>query len=93
MSFGQMCQQDVAGLPLDERRDRGLAICTDDVGSDRSALPAFELVGFSGPPAEPDVQLSPHPALHRFMPLVRGDPLSYRSSMVSECECADSGIG
>jgi hypothetical protein len=28
-------------------------------------------VGFSGPPAEPDVRLSPHPALHRFMALVR----------------------
>jgi hypothetical protein len=49
-------------------RSVGLA---DDVGSSRSALPAFELVGFSGPPAEPDVRLSPHPALHRFMPLVR----------------------
>jgi hypothetical protein len=34
------------------------------VGSDRSALPAFRQVGFSGPPSEPDVRLSPHPALH-----------------------------
>ena len=56
---------------FDQSADRRGAVRSDDVGSDRSALPAFELVGFSGPPAEPDVRLSPHPALHRFMPLVR----------------------
>ena len=64
----------------------------DDGGSDRSALPAFELLGFSGPPAEPDVRLSPHPALHRFMPLVRVILLSRRSSMVWGCGRAGSGI-
>jgi hypothetical protein len=32
-------------------------------------LPAFELVDFSGPPAGRTCG-SPHPALHRFMPLV-----------------------
>ena len=26
-------------------------------------------MGFSGPPSEPDVRLSPHPALHMLMPL------------------------
>ena len=40
------------------------------VGSDRGALSAFRLVGFPGPPSEPDVQLPLHPALHVFMPLV-----------------------
>ena len=34
------------------------------VGSDRSARPISRWVGFSGPPSEPDVRLSPHPALH-----------------------------
>jgi len=34
------------------------------VGSDRSALPLSREVSFSGPPSEPDVRLSPHPALH-----------------------------
>ena len=40
------------------------------VGSDRGALPAFQLVGFPGPPSEPDVQLRVHPALHVLMPLL-----------------------
>ncbi|NNN14774.1 MAG: hypothetical protein HKL82_02815 [Acidimicrobiaceae bacterium] len=35
-----------------------------NVGSDRGALPASRQVGFPGPPSEPDVRLSPHPALH-----------------------------
>jgi hypothetical protein len=77
--------------PLDQRADRR-ALQSDDVGSDRSALPAFELVGFSGPPAEPDVRLSPHPALHRFMPLVRVIFPSWRLPMVWGCEHAGSGI-
>ena len=42
------------------------------VGSDRSALPASRRVGFYGPPSEPDVRLSPHPALRVFLPLGRG---------------------
>jgi hypothetical protein len=41
------------------------------VGSDRSALSVFRQVGFSGPSSEPDVRLPSHPALHRFVPLVR----------------------
>ena len=39
------------------------------VGSNRSALSAFQLVGFSGPPSEPDLRLAPHPALHVSMPV------------------------
>jgi len=66
---------------------------THDGGSDRSALPAFELVGFSGPPSEPDVRLSPHPALHGIMPLMRSSPASSHLPMAWGCECADSGIG
>ena len=89
----EMQQKNKARAAFDERADRARPSSTDDGGSDRSALPAFELVGFSGPPAEPDVQLSPHPALHRVMPVVRGDPLSCRSSMVWGFGRADSGIG
>ena len=92
-TVGKMQQKQEAGAPFNEGPDGGPTALSDNGGSDRSALPAFELVGFSGPPAEPDVQLSPHPALHRFMPVVRGDPLSCRSSMVSGCGRADSGIG
>ena len=33
------------------------------VRSDRSAVPIFRSVRFCGPPPEPDVRLSPHPAL------------------------------
>jgi hypothetical protein len=39
-----------------------------EVGSNQSALPTFPLVGFSGPPSEPDVRLPPHPALPEPMP-------------------------
>ena len=81
-----------AGRTLDQRADGGLAAGADDVGSDRSALPASQLVGFSGPPAEPDVRLSPHPALHRFMPLVRVIPPSWRSPMVWGFWRSGSGI-
>jgi hypothetical protein len=35
------------------------------VGSTRSAVPSFPVVGFSGPSPEPDVRLPPHPALHQ----------------------------
>jgi hypothetical protein len=69
--IGQVQEQRQARGPLDQRADCAATSGTEDVGSDRSAQSAFELVGFSGPPAEPDVRLSPHPALHRFMPLVR----------------------
>jgi hypothetical protein len=39
-----------------------------EVGSDRGAVPAFRLVRFPGPSPEPDVRLSPHPALHELVP-------------------------
>lgn len=71
VSFGEVAEQVESTGALHQRRDRRGVLRSDDVGSSRSALPAFELVGFSGPPAEPDVRLSPHPALHRFMLLVR----------------------
>ena len=35
------------------------------VGSDRGAVPAFPPVRFLGPPSEPDVPVSGHPALHK----------------------------
>jgi hypothetical protein len=66
-----MQQEHKATGAFDQCANSASPSSTQDVGSSRSALPAFELVGFSGPPAEPDVRLSPHPALHRFMPLVR----------------------
>jgi hypothetical protein len=36
------------------------------VGSTCGAVPAFRLVRFRRPPSEPDVRVSPHPALHEF---------------------------
>jgi len=38
------------------------------VGSDQGAVSAFQPVRFPGPPSEPDVRLSPHPALHVSVP-------------------------
>ncbi|QBI18433.1 hypothetical protein ER308_01850 [Egibacter rhizosphaerae] len=38
------------------------------VGSERGAVPGLRRVRFPAPPAEPDVRLSPHPALHKVMP-------------------------
>ena len=35
------------------------------VRSGRGAVPAFQLGRFPGPPPEPGLRLSPHPALHR----------------------------
>src|ERR1019366_10547902 len=90
--LGKMQQHHVTGGSFHQGSDRGPAVRSQDVGSDRSALPAFELVGFSGPPAEPDVRLSPHPALHRFMPLVRVILPSWRSPMVWGFWCAGSDI-
>ena len=47
-------------------------LCLDvGVGSGQSAFSAFQLLGFSGPPSEPDLQLSPHPALHKVMSVVQ----------------------
>ena len=45
-----------------------MATCRLDkerVGSDRSALRHTRDVGFSGPPSEPDVRVTTHPALHK----------------------------
>ena len=42
------------------------------VGSDRSALFASRRVGFCGPPSEPDMRLSPYPALPVFGPMSGG---------------------
>jgi hypothetical protein len=51
-------------LPLVWPDYAGLRWGPPRVGSDRSALPISRWVDFSGPPSEPDVRLSPHPALH-----------------------------
>ena len=50
-------------------------------------------MGFSGPPSEPDVQLSLHPALHVFMPLVRLVlSLGYRGGVVVHLGCGDGTV-
>jgi hypothetical protein len=49
-------------------------------------------VSFSGPPSEPDVRLSPHPALHVLTQLTPLSPVQ-DSTKVSECVCPDSGTG
>ena len=41
------------------------------VGVGPQRLAVFRSAGFCGPPSEPDVRLSPHPALRAVMPLVR----------------------
>lgn len=40
------------------------------VGSGRGAVSVFRLIRFLGPPAEPDVPVPEHPALHKSVPLV-----------------------
>jgi len=39
------------------------------VGSGRGAVSVFRLIRFLGPPAEPDVPVPEHPALHKSVPL------------------------
>jgi hypothetical protein len=39
------------------------------VGSGRGAASVFRLIRFLGPPAEPDVPVPEHPALHKSVPL------------------------
>jgi hypothetical protein len=39
------------------------------VGSDQGAVSAFRLARFPGPPAEPDMPVSEHPALHKIVSL------------------------
>ena len=76
------------GLLLDPAAaliDRGGA----EVRSTRGAVPAFRLVRFPGPPPEPDVRLSPHPALHEVVPMVMQ---VLARPTVSEC-CPGSGNG
>jgi hypothetical protein len=62
------------------------------VGSGRGAAAAFRPLRFPGPPSEPDVHVSAHPALHGFMAGVRVI-LGPRSSMGSVSECLGSGSG
>ena len=38
------------------------------VGSGRGAVSVFRLIRFFGPPAEPDVPVPEHPALHKSVP-------------------------
>src|ERR1017187_1804987 len=63
----------VVGTPFrhagHHRQDGGGAVQSLDlaVGSDQGAVSAFRLARFPGPPAEPDVPVSEHPALHRIM--------------------------
>jgi len=57
---------------------------TGKVGSAGGAVPASRLARFHRPPPEPDVRLSPHPALHAFTP-GRRVPLAVLGSTVSGC--------
>jgi hypothetical protein len=63
VSLRKMQQSDHPGLPFRERADRRALVLTDDVGSDRGAVPRLLSVRLPGPPSAPDVRLSPHPAL------------------------------
>jgi hypothetical protein len=54
-----------------------------NVGSDQGAVSASQPVRFPGPSAEPDVRLSPHRALHVFMP----------TSYAAACVCVAHGEG
>ena len=61
------------------------------VGSDTGAVPGLPRVRFPCPPAEPDVRLSPHPALHVSFPLLsRSRRLGSRGSV---CSLRGSGSG
>ena len=53
------------------------------VGSSRGAVSAFRPVRFPGPPSEPDVRLSPHPALHQAR---RNGARAAGSAVPSACE-------
>ncbi len=65
--------QDVDDLPvLVESAVEVLPPASDldvGVGSGRGAVSVFRLIRFLGPPAEPDVPVPEHPALHKFVPL------------------------
>jgi len=62
---------------------------TGQVRSTRGAVPVSRPVRFPGPPPEPDVRLSPHPALHEVVPMVIR---VLARPMVTRC-CPDSGSG
>jgi hypothetical protein len=53
---------DVAGVAQPQRETMLEGVV---IGSDQGAVSVFRLVRFPGPPTEPDVRLSPHPALHQ----------------------------
>jgi len=55
--------------PGAQREDRGGAVESLNlaVGSDQGAVSTFRLARFPGPPAEPDVPVSGHPALHKIV--------------------------
>ncbi|TQM02062.1 hypothetical protein [Pseudonocardia kunmingensis] len=61
------------GTKADDDRDyrSSTAVATAmSVGSDTGAVPGLPRVRFPCPPAEPDVRLSPHPALRMSWPLL-----------------------
>jgi hypothetical protein len=60
------------------------------VGSGQGAVPGLRPVRFPDPPAEPDVPVPEHPALHRPMPFM---PSWWWVSMGSESGCLGSGSG
>ncbi len=63
----------VDDLPVLVDRPYGVGPLAGDldvgVGSGRGAVSVFRLIGFLGPPAEPDVPVPEHPALHKSLPL------------------------
>ena len=63
------------------------------VGSGQSALSTFRPVGFSGPPSEPDVRLSPHPALHEPMRQTSGVVCLQLVSIPSTLASASISVG
>ena len=62
------------------------------VGSDRGAVLRLPSGRFPGPPSEPDVRVSTHPALHEFMPRARLVSFE-RPPMVWGFGCPGSGSG
>ena len=80
---------DVDYLPVLVDRPYGVGPLAGDldvgVGSGRGAVSVFRLIGFLGPPAEPDVPVPEHPALHELM------QLRYVAS-VSVCVAHGEGI-
>src|SRR5699024_686948 len=77
------------GLLLDPATDLidGLGA---EVRSTRGAVAAFPPLRFPGPPPEPGVRLSPHPALHEPVPMIRRSPRAWTTE--KGC-CRDSGNG